>query len=197
MSASRARSAPQCVAAALATGLLLTGCGGGDQTGGGHQTAGHDAATYNREEASSAAASPTTTTPGSGTAGSATPTASVSGQRFDSLNALFAAVDEQFGCPDEASGDYTFMVEAQPTGLPGRQCGTTVLMTWSDDAAAVQEALEMLASAGGEVPVAQGPGWFVADTSNAGDTGGGEAVEPESKDLEKLAEELGATYAVH
>ncbi|MFC7403358.1 hypothetical protein [Citricoccus sp. GCM10030269] len=168
------------VMSALAAGALLTACASSEpEAGAGAQS-------------------------GTGTAPKGSPSSVASGQpsaqespvSFESLEDLFDTVDERLDCPKQDRGEHFFMVDGAPeTGLPGRQCGTGVLMSWSDDPAVVEEAVQLLHS-GGPVPMAAGNEWFVADVTEVLQTQSGEAVVslPESTDLESLAHELGGTF---
>jgi len=113
--------------------------------------------------------------------------------RFASLEELFREVDGQLGCPEDSAGHY-FMVDGAPTGLPGRQCGSGVVMAWSEDPAMADHAEQVVRDAGGPVPRATGPGWFVADVSAVVETGGLEPTMPDSTDLRNLAGSLGGRY---
>jgi hypothetical protein len=86
------------------------------------------------------------------------------------------------------------MVDGAPTGLPGRQCGTAMVMAWSDDPELIKEAEQLVRDAGGPVPMAMGQDWFVADISRVAQTGGAALTVPESTDLEGLARALGGEF---
>ncbi|REE03266.1 hypothetical protein C8E99_1073 [Citricoccus muralis] len=156
---------------AVAAALLLTACGGGE------------AGTAEPGAASAGTISSPTTEP-----------AAETGQQFDSLEAVFTAVDDELGCPAEASGDHWFMIEGEPTGLPGRTCGTNILIGWSEDPSKTQAALELVGDANGDVYAVQGPDWFVADVTDAAEATDMQVVEPQSTDLEAVAANLGASY---
>ncbi|MEW1981403.1 hypothetical protein AB0333_10795 [Citricoccus sp. NPDC079358] len=165
MTGSRTRNTLIGSTTVVAVGLLLAACGGG--------------------QASTADPS---------ASGSMAPSASASGQHFDSLEAVFTAVDDELGCPAEVSGDHSFMIDGEPTGLPGRQCGNNLLIGWSDDPTKAEAALGIVADADGEVSAVQGPGWFVADVSEVAERADMSGPDSESNDLKALAEQLGASY---
>lgn len=167
MAGSRTRKAVKGSSALLTAGLLLAGCANG-QAG--------------------------TSDPGTASSESSVTSPQAAGQQFDSVETLYTAVDDNLGCPTEASGEHVFMIESEPMGLPGRQCGTDFLVGWSDDPSKSQAALDILAEADGEVSAVQGPGWFVADVSRVAERAGTQPIDPDSTDLEALAKKLGASY---
>jgi hypothetical protein len=115
-----------------------------------------------------------------------------------SLDELFEAVDERFDCPGPLDGfsgeDYFFFLDGGEQ-LMGRQCGETIVMAWSEDPSLIQDARELLASTGKPVPTVGTAQWFVADTTEAGEGGtGAPEHQAGSKDLDRLAAELGADF---
>lgn len=117
-------------------------------------------------------------------------------ETFDNLHQLFSAVDEQLGCPEGSSDAYSFALPSpDPDMLHGRSCADSVVMAWSNDPEQIVEIQDMMATVQHTVPVIEGPGWFVADISEA--AGDGEATDlahPASRDLEALADSWNAAY---
>ncbi len=161
----------------LTAGLVLTGCA--SEAGQG-----------------SSEAPPPATTPSDTT--STTPESSQSSTMatpVGSLDELFEAVDERFDCPGPSDGfsgkDHFFFVDGGEQ-LAGRQCGETIVMTWSEDRSLIQGARELLSSTGASVPMVGTAEWFVADTTETGEGGtGAPEHQAASKDLDRLAAELG------
>lgn len=166
--------------AVLTAGLVLTGCGS-------------QAGQWSTET------SPPAITPSSPTSTHLESTQSpTSTNPVGSLDELFQAIDERFDCPGPADGfsgkDYFFMVDGGGQ-LVGRQCGETIVMAWSQDQSLIQGARELLSSAVAPVPVVGTAEWFVADITEAGEGGtGAPEHQAASKDLDRLAAELGADF---
>lgn len=171
----------------LTAGIVLTGCGSEAGQSGGE--AGQSAT-----EAPPPATTPSETTSPNPESTQSSPVADPVG----SLDELFDAVDERFDCPDPSDGfsgeDHFFMVDGGDQ-LVGRQCGETIVMAWSEDQSPIQGARELLSSAVAPVPVAGTAHWFVADVTEAGEGGtGAPEHQATSKDLDRLAAELGADF---
>ena len=114
------------------------------------------------------------------------------------LDELFEAVDKRLDCPgpdDGFSGEAHFFFAPGRSQLEGRQCGETIVMAWSKDESLIRSARELLRATGEPVPMVGTAEWFVADTTEAGEGGtGAPEHQARSKDLDRLAAELGATF---
>lgn len=81
--------------------------------------------------------------------------------------------------------------------LEGLTCGQGMVVVWSEGPEEIDEARELFSATPERSPAVQGPGWFVvnAEDSVQPQTGDGpEPPQPNSRDLEALAEELSAEY---
>lgn len=113
---------------------------------------------------------------------------------FENVDELFAAVNQQLGCPEDSSGDYAFDVGEERDLLTGRRCAESVVMAQADDETLIADIQEMISTAqGGPVPIVHGTTWFVADITEVA-TGNPDLAQPESRDLEALATAFRAHY---
>lgn len=122
------------------------------------------------------------------------------GPSFDSAEALYEAVDEVLRCPifDNTNIINIINIALSDGGfLEGLTCGEGMVLAWSEDRGEIDEARGNFADLSEPSPAVQGPGWFVVDAEDSvqPQTGDGpEPPQPDSRDLEALAEELGAEY---
>lgn len=118
------------------------------------------------------------------------------GPSFDSVEGLYGAVDEVLQCPVFENNDVQIALPDDGF-LDGLTCGEGMVLAWSEDTDTIEEAREMMIQSSESRPAVQGPGWFVVDAEDAvpADSGDGpEPFQPNSRDLNALAEELGAEY---
>ncbi len=113
---------------------------------------------------------------------------------FDSVDALFDAVDHQLGCPEETSGDYAFDVGEEEGLLTGRRCAESVVMAHSEHEGVISELHDRMATTqGGTLPVVHGTTWLVADVTEVAEEDA-DLAHPDSRDLERLATAFRASY---
>lgn len=116
---------------------------------------------------------------------------------FEDVDELFSAVDDQLDCPEDSSGYYRFAFPSDQDSeiLQGRRCAESIVMASSDNEERIAEIREGMSSAEGPLSVVEDSTWFVADISEA--AGGDDAtdlLDPDSRDLQGLAEDWNATY---
>lgn len=113
--------------------------------------------------------------------------------RFDSLDDLYANVDDVLGCPESTSAPHVFKVEGG-IDLTGRQCGGDLIMAWSDDQNLIASARNLVEDTSKPVPVAYGADWFVADVQFVAEGHDGASESAELRDLAELSAELDGEY---
>lgn len=119
------------------------------------------------------------------------------GPSFDSAEELYEAVDEVLRCPIFDNTNIINIALSDGGFLEGLTCGEGMVLAWSEDRGEIDEARGNFADLSEPSPAVQGPGWFVVDAEDSvqPQTGDGpEPPQPDSRDLEALAEELGAEY---
>lgn len=118
------------------------------------------------------------------------------GQDFQGVEELYSAVDDVLECPIFENNIVNIALE-DGGFLEGRTCGAGMVVAWSDEPERIEAAREMLAQPSESRPAVEGPGWFVVDAEDSvppESLEGSEPKQPNSRDLNLLAEELGAEY---
>lgn len=116
---------------------------------------------------------------------------------FETIDAVYSAVNESAGCDPAAPAAPEMVVPPGDILGESRMCTPTVMVSWFADGATVEKALDMFSpeSNGGiRLSVAAGSNWTVTDLT---DVAVGASPSATQVDLEQVAADLGGFMVDH